>query len=224
MRKGIKYFFIIFISMMIVGLYLAYTMDSQLKRVAELSDEQEKNIVQVIKDIGIDGNIEKVEHDELLDGLYSETGKGYRISISDSEINNLILYLKENKDIEAINWADINFYKDGEIKDNIKDYTLASSQRAQYQNRAEELIKSILISPATAKFPNSNQWNIRINKGIVFMQSFVDSQNAFGAVIRSDFKIKYDTKTATIISLIIDGEEKIKQPKPSKTKNKNKKK
>lgn len=224
MRKGIKYFFIIFIGMMIVGLYLAYTMDSQLKRVAELSDEQEKNIVQVIKDIGIDGNIEKVEHDELLDGLYSETGKGYRISISDSEINNLILYLKENKDIEAINWADINFYKDGEIKDNIKDYTLASSQRAQYQNRAEELIKSILISPATAKFPNSNQWNIRINKGIVFMQSFVDSQNAFGAVIRSDFKIKYDTKTATIISLIIDGEEKIKQPKPSKTKNKNKKK
>ncbi|WP_338977107.1 hypothetical protein [Fusobacterium nucleatum] len=224
MRKGIKYFFIIFIGMMIVGLYLAYTMDSQLKRVAELSDEQEKNIVQVIKDIGIDGNIEKVEHDELLDGLYSETGKGYRISISDSEINNLILYLKENKDIEAINWADINFYKDGEIKDNIKDYTLTSSQRAQYQNRAEELIKSILISPATAKFPNSNQWNIRINKGIVFMQSFVDSQNAFGAVIRSDFKIKYDTKTATIISLIIDGEEKIKQPKPSKTKNKNKKK
>ncbi len=223
MRKGIKYFFIIFIGMMIVGLYLAYTMDSQLKRVAELSDEQEKNIVQVIKDIGIDGNIEKVEHDELLDGLYSETGKGYRISISDSEINNLILYLKENKDVEAINWADINFYKDGEIKDNIKDYTLISSQRAQYQNRAEELIKSILISPATAKFPNSNQWNIRINKGIVFMQSFVDSQNAFGAVIRSDFKIKYDTKTATIISLIIDGEEKIKQPKPSKTKNKNKK-
>ena len=207
MRKGIKYFFIIFIGMMIVGLYLAYTMDSKLKRVAELSDEQEKNIVQVIKDIGIDGNIEKVEHDELLDGLYSETGKGYRISISDSEINNLILYLKENKDIEAINWADINFYKDGEIKDNIKDYTLTSSQRAQYQNRAEELIKSILISPA-----------------IVFMQSFVDSQNAFGAVIRSDFKIKYDTKTATIISLIIDGEEKIKQPKPSKTKNKNKKK
>ena len=90
MRKGIKYFFIIFIGMMIVGLYLAYTMDSQLKRVAELSDEQEKNIVQVIKDIGIDGNIEKVEHDELLDGMYSETGKGYRISISNSEINNLI--------------------------------------------------------------------------------------------------------------------------------------
>ncbi len=41
MRKGIKYFFIIFIGMMIVGLYLGFTMDSQLKRVAELSDEQE---------------------------------------------------------------------------------------------------------------------------------------------------------------------------------------
>jgi hypothetical protein len=113
MRKGIKYFFIIFIGMMMVGLYLAFTMDSQLKRVAELSDEQEKNIIQVIKDIGIEENIEKVEHDELLDGMYSETGKGYRISISNSEINNLILYLKEDKDIEAINWADINFYKDG---------------------------------------------------------------------------------------------------------------
>ena len=120
--------------------------------------------------------------------------------------------------------ADINFYKDGEIKDNIKDYVLTSSQRAQYQNRAEELVKSMLISPATAKFPSSNQWNIGINKGIVFMQSFVDSQNAFGAVIRNNFKIKYDTKTATITSLIIDGEEQIKQPKPSKGKNKNKKK
>lgn len=224
MRKGIKYFFIIFIGMMMVGLYLAFTMDSQLKRVAELSDEQEKNIVQVIKDIGIDGNIEKVEHDELLDGMYSETGKGYRISISNSEINNLILYLKEDKDIEAINWADINFYKDGEIKDNIKDHVLTSSQRAQYQNRAEELIKSMLISPATAKFPSSNQWNIEINKGIVFMESFVDSQNAFGAVIRNNFKINYNTKTATVTSLIIDGKEQIKQPKSSKSNNKNKKK
>ena len=116
------------------------------------------------------------------------------------------------------------FYKDGEIKNNIKDYVLTSSQRAQYQNRAEELIKSMLISPATAKFPNSNQWNIGINQGVVFMQSFVDSQNAFGAIIRNNFKIKYDTKTATITSLIIDGEEQIKQAKGSKSKNKNKKK
>ena len=56
------------------------------------------------------------------------------------------------------------------------------------------------------------------------MQSFVDSQNAFGAVIRNNFKINYNTKTATVTSLIIDGKEQIKQPKPSKSKNKNKKK
>lgn len=222
MRKGIKYFFIIFIGLMIVGLYMGLTMDSQLKRVAELSDNQEKIIVQTIKDIGIDGNIEKVEHDEMLDGMYSETGKGYRISISNSDINNLILYLKEDKDIEAINWADINFYKDGEVKDSIKDYLLTSSERAQYQNRAEELIKSILISPTSAKFPNSTQWNIGINKGIVFMQSFVDSQNAFGAMIRNNFSVKYDRKNAVVTSLIIDGKEQIKQPKTIKTKKKKK--
>ena len=41
------------------------------------------------------------------------------------------------------------------------------------------------------------------------MQAYVDSENSFGAKLRSEFQIKYD-KNKNVVSLIIDGVEYIK--------------
>ena len=49
------------------------------------------------------------------------------------------------------------------------------------------------------------------NKNIITVQSYVDSQNGFGAMIRSEFQFIIDTDTDTIQSLIFDGQEMITQ-------------
>ncbi len=85
---------------------------------------------------------------------------------------------------------------------------LSLDEKSDYQYKCKEVMNEILVSPSTAKYPNIYEWAIfKNNEGIV-VQSYVDSQNGFGAEIRSDFQflIKYDN----IISLIINGEEMIK--------------
>ena len=72
------------------------------------------------------------------------------------------------------------------------------------------VIKSLLVSPSTAKFPNILHWKFAKDKGILIVQSYVDSQNAYGAMIRNYFQFKIDTKVQKITSLIIDGEEYMK--------------
>jgi hypothetical protein len=68
--------------------------------------------------------------------------------------------------------------------------------KAQLQVYTEDTIKNLLISPSTAKFPWAD-WNYSKDKDLISISSYVDSQNGFGAMIRSDFlvKIKYDVKS-----------------------------
>lgn len=54
----------------------------------------------------------------------------------------------------------------------------------------------------------SIDWDIRKYEGIVYVFAYVDSQNSFGAMIRSDFSFIF--KDGKAISFIFDGEEYIK--------------
>ncbi|MCI9246875.1 MAG: hypothetical protein HFJ30_07165 [Clostridia bacterium] len=66
----------------------------------------------------------------------------------------------------------------------------------------------MLKSPSTVRFAPYSQWNFSKKDGCISVKSYVDSQNSFGATIRTQFEMK--TKNNTIISLKLDGKEYIK--------------
>lgn len=75
---------------------------------------------------------------------------------------------------------------------------------------AQMLIEQSLKSPSTAKFPSCRSTNIqRLPNDTFIVSAYVDSQNGFGAMLRTDWTIKYSyiengSKTLTEY-LIIDG-------------------
>ena len=85
------------------------------------------------------------------------------------------------------------------------DFYLTMSEKTGYQLLSQDTIKSILKSPSTAKFPRITDWKFKKEFEKVIIQSYVDSQNGFGAMIRSEFQ--FIIENGQITSLIFDGKE-----------------
>lgn len=90
-----------------------------------------------------------------------------------------------------------------------------SVQKEKYDDitvcvEAQMLIEQSLKSPSTAKFPSCRSTNIqRLPNDTFVVSAYVDSQNSFGAMLRTDWTIKYSyiengSRTLTEY-LIIDG-------------------
>ena len=73
---------------------------------------------------------------------------------------------------------------------------ITSAERAQLQSIAKEVVLNYLKSPSTAEFPGSffnpyEGWGFTKNDANNFeVSGYVDSQNSFGAMLRSDFYMK----------------------------------
>jgi len=66
--------------------------------------------------------------------------------------------------------------------------------KAEASVMAEEFVKQKLISPGSAKFPWYNENMVKdLGEGRYTYTSYVDSQNSFGALVRSNFTctVKY---------------------------------
>ncbi|RPI06745.1 MAG: hypothetical protein EHM64_01860 [Ignavibacteriae bacterium] len=65
------------------------------------------------------------------------------------------------------------------------------SLRTNAYTMAKHFIKEQLTSPASADFASMSESNISTKDGVTFtISSYVDSQNSFGAVIRTNFVVK----------------------------------
>lgn len=184
------------------------TRDKQLLMIMDsigVTEEQSKDITKVLNEVGIT-SFESITHDESLDTAVGENSKGYRVKTSFS--SNVILYIIDNK-VNTVRWADKDFYKDNAIILHFKDFTMTGDEKSNYNIDAQKRIKSLLKSPNTAKFPSITEWKFGKDYGAVTLQSYVDSQNSFGATVHGQFQIKYD-KDKNITSLIFDGVEYIK--------------
>lgn len=67
-----------------------------------------------------------------------------------------------------------------------------SDNRAAYVVIAQEIVSSVLKAPSTAEFQNSWEMVVARNGNLVAVQGYVDSQNGFGAMIRSDFIVEFN--------------------------------
>lgn len=124
--------------------------------------------------------------------------------------------LRVTLDDESIYSVDCGGYKlyDGENvlmdKNGILDREIDNP--SAYYSMAKEIIESVLKAPSTADFPSIFSDDIKMakNKDIVAVQSYVDSQNSFGAMVRSEWTVQFrvlniSTYSYEIIYANIDG-------------------
>jgi len=55
---------------------------------------------------------------------------------------------------------------------------------------AQEFVKAKLVSPGTADFPWGEDRHDQFNDTTFWIEGHVDSQNGYGAVLRTNFQIK----------------------------------
>ncbi len=124
--------------------------------------------------------------------------------------------LRITLDDEGIYSIDCGGYKlyDGESilidKNGLLDREI--DNKSAYYSIAKEIVESALKAPSTAEFPSIFSDHIKMarNKDIVAVQSYVDSQNSFGAMIRSEWLVQFkvldiSTYSYDIIYANIDG-------------------
>lgn len=166
----------------------------------------------VLKNIGIFedcelGTIKEITSDPLLDGMDFDGERGYRLT---SSVKNIILYTNEDGSVFSLRYADNVLYADEEVKSKLSDYIVSWDEQNHYEVFCETFLKTnILKSPSSAKFPSISEWKFGKQDNNFIVQGYVDSQNSFGAVIRSNFQFKFLINTDTVVSLIFDGEELI---------------
>lgn len=99
----------------------------------------------------------------------------------------------------------------GGVVDSILDYTLGDSDRTTFTLNAENYIEQVLKAPSTAEFPGqvfeADKWQVSRYKDVVTVVSYVDSQNSFGAMIRSEFAVQMAYPTGEVLYILFDGEE-----------------
>ena len=90
-----------------------------------------------------------------------------------------------------------------------------SSQEQEVKDRktisivfAEQVIEGILKAPSTAKFVDVRAYELSNLKDVWAVNGYVDSQNSFGAMIRSQWEVQLDYrdgKGGTVKSVLFDG-------------------
>jgi len=171
---------------------------SDLAILLDASDEQEAAILKVFEDCGI-----KMTSIKLFQS--GENKSSYYVSTADAA--NIVVWLNnENKQIEEIYFNDFDIYTENEVKANLYDYVMTKEEKDSYRLSARNAVTSILTAPDTAKFSESD-WRYGKIDGEYMIQGKVSAKNAFGVQFSSPFQVKW--KDLSIISLIIDGEEKV---------------
>lgn len=145
-----------------------------------------------------------LERDEILDEIEGEGTVGVRIKMP--KLNGII-YIKDGA-IYSVKYADNYLYRDGKIQHTLSEYIVTNDEAEALILKTQGTISGILKSPTTAKYPLYNEWRVGKRDGSTIVQGYVDSQNGFGAMIRSTFQVTYTNNVIT--SLIFDGEEYIK--------------
>lgn len=119
--------------------------------------------------------------------------------------------LKSKQDAERKAAEEAEAAKQAEIKAN----TISNSEYPDLANKTKEVTKTVLKAPSTAEFQGGwldplSGWEVySIGDSAVRLTSVVDSQNSFGAMIRSSFSATYCKKDSkyTLTLYVFDGQQ-----------------
>lgn len=183
-----------------------YNTKDTVEKVVGCTKEEANIIEEQLKECGA-GDYDSLIHDELLDEAHKKGETGYRINIDGFEV---IMYINSKSKLYQLKYGDNYLYKKGKVVAKLEDYTFTVNEMTKWQLLCEDKVKSILKSPSTAKFPNITEWGFGKDKDTITIQGYVDSENGFGAELRSKFQFIVNKSDETIESFIFDGEELIK--------------
>lgn len=200
-KKGLTISALVFVGIFIIIIALALLLPENtqtndkvinlLMKECEISQAEAEQIKKDLQDVGIEDLTKLTE----FEGAQVESMKSFKYS-SSTVSGTLIL---ENNKTNYIGSGDIVLFdvdKGGAI-DNVSRYYITEDEKNNFIYSTEEYIKQCLRSPSTAEFPNwySENWRVTRKDNIVTVSSYVDAQNAFGAVVRNNFIVQYDYST-----------------------------
>lgn len=172
-----------------------------IENTLEISPEQSNSINDILTQCGIE-NISSIQYKP---DLGRDGKKVYSVKFKNGEI---AIHINAGVLQEAY-FLGHALYKDNTIESTISDYILTSEEKVDLQMMCQHTMEQILVSPSTAKYAPYGDWKYSKRKGTIMVQSYVDSQNAFGATVRSEFQ--FIIEDSVISSLIVNGEEYIQQ-------------
>ncbi len=127
--------------------------------------------------------------------------------------NYLLMISADNDGIYSIKCGTYTLY-DGEnvfiTKEGLDDRSI--DHKSQYYVIAQEIVSNNLKSPKSADFPSlwSDEVKMKRNKDMIIVQSYVDAQNSFGALVRNQWTVEFkildiDSFSYEIVYINIDG-------------------
>lgn len=179
----------------------------KISKTMNLDAEKANNIESVLKQCGIK-EIKEITRDEALDNFENANEKAYRLKIQNN-IKNVMVYVGPAGSVYTIRFADKYLYQNNAMLLSVSDFILSTDEEIKLTTASKELVKKTLKSPKSADFPWPDEWYWAKEPGKITVQSYVDAQNSFGAQIRAQFEIVFDTKTNKITSYIFEGKKLI---------------
>jgi len=89
--------------------------------------------------------------------------------------------------------GDTDIYNNGAVVGDVNDILVSSMQYATLCNSAQSDVSNYLKSPSTAVYPDvlGDDWTVVRDSDYFYVKSYVDSQNGFGATLRTNFICRY---------------------------------
>ena len=89
--------------------------------------------------------------------------------------------------------GDTDIYNNGAVVGDVNDILVSSMQYATLCNSAQSDVSNYLKSPSTAVYPDvlGDDWTVVRDSDFFYVSSYVDSQNGFGATLRTTFIARY---------------------------------
>ena len=178
----------------------ALSPEEQFSKDNDISVDLATNILAACESIGITS-------DKMSGfGPYEDWSNGKRYTFDYADYNFLV-YLNQDETVNSINSGTIKFFENGAAVSNVNDKIVSSTQRGLIIISAQEDVENNLKAPTTAEFPGevleADQWNVSRDGTTYVITSYVDAQNSFGAMIRSNFQVTYewDGSTDTVPTL-----------------------
>ncbi len=175
---------------------------SALTSISNLTADEAKEILKDLKSVGFD-HIDNA----VINGSQSNADSGASFTVSYNGYSAILIVIERKTDY--ISSGDITLFENGKAIDNINNYTFSSSEKGEFIYYAKEYVKQSLKAPSTAEFPGTvleiGEWKVSRNKDVVTVQSYVDSQNGFGAMIRSNFVVQISYTDHSCLYMEVDG-------------------
>jgi hypothetical protein len=164
-----------------------------------ISQQESETAFEIIKSVGFE-QVYSIEFFMEIDPL-----KSY---LADLGYTDVFLVSFAGNEVFGISNGDIVLYdRDaGGVINQITDYTLTYSEKFDFMDMADFYVEQVLKAPSTAKFATTSQSQFSRDHDLVTVQTWVDAQNSFGAMLRNKIYAQFSYSTKDLLYLVLGDE------------------